>query len=152
MSADDVTLAEARVAEARARLDGTVERLQTELEPRRLARVALAEVTDGGERVARVGADAARRNPGLLAGGAGLLAAVVVGRGIALVPEGRRLAIFDLEESTKPRAAGLARGYGLTLVRRVVERLGGSAAVEASPLGGARFTATLPVARREVPA
>ncbi|MDR6789611.1 hypothetical protein J2Y58_002984 [Sphingomonas sp. BE138] len=83
MSADDVTLAEARVAEARARLDGTVERLQTELEPRRLARVALAEVTDGGERVARVGADAARRNPGLLAGGAGLLAAVVVGRGIA---------------------------------------------------------------------
>lgn len=83
MSAEDVTLAEARAAEARRRLDGTVGRLQHELEPRRLARVALAEVTEGGERVARAGADVARRNPGVLAGGATLLAALVTGRGIA---------------------------------------------------------------------
>ncbi|MBO1769652.1 sensor histidine kinase [Agrococcus sp. TF02-05] len=83
---------------------------------------------------------------------AGRVVTIVVDDDGPGVPEGRRAAIFDLEESTKPRAAGLARGYGLTLVRRVVERLGGSAAVEASPLGGARFTATLPVARREVPA
>lgn len=83
MTAADVTLAEARAAEARRRLDGTVERLQTELEPRRLARIALAEVTEGGERVARAGADVARRNPGVLAGGATLLVALVAGRQVA---------------------------------------------------------------------
>lgn len=83
MSAENVALAEARASEARRRLDGTVERLQTELEPRRLARVALAEVTEGGERVARAGADVARRNPGVLAGGATLLVALVTGRQIA---------------------------------------------------------------------
>ncbi|RZU65734.1 two-component system CitB family sensor kinase [Microterricola gilva] len=32
------------------------------------------------------------------------------------------------------------RGIGLTIVRRVAERLGGSATVSASPLGGARFS------------
>lgn len=83
MTAADVTLAEARVAEARQRLDGTVERLQTELEPRRLARVALAEVTGGGERAVRVGTEVARRNPGVLAGSATLLFALVTGRQVA---------------------------------------------------------------------
>ncbi|GEK79898.1 histidine kinase [Agrococcus baldri] len=58
----------------------------------------------------------------------------------------QREAIFRTEVSTKQRPGGLARGYGLTLVRRVAERLGGSAGVEASPLGGARFVARLPVA------
>ncbi|MGY3128041.1 two-component system CitB family sensor kinase [Agrococcus sp. UYP33] len=61
------------------------------------------------------------------------------------VPEAQRDAIFDIEVSTKSHVAGLARGYGLTLVRRVAERLGGSAHVEPSPLGGARFVARLPV-------
>ncbi len=61
------------------------------------------------------------------------------------VPEAERAAIFDLEVSTKAHASGLARGYGHTLVRRVVERLGGEVRVERSPLGGARFVATLPV-------
>ncbi|WP_306232397.1 sensor histidine kinase [Agrococcus beijingensis] len=62
------------------------------------------------------------------------------------VPPERRGAIFDAEVSTKAHPAGLARGYGLTLVRRVAERLGGTASVEASPLGGARFVARLPAA------
>ncbi|WP_159433604.1 ATP-binding protein [Agrococcus sp. Marseille-P2731] len=62
------------------------------------------------------------------------------------VPEELRDSIFDVEFSTKQRPAGGARGYGLTLVRRVAERLGGSATVERSPLGGARFIARLPVA------
>ncbi len=61
------------------------------------------------------------------------------------VPAEQRAAIFDHQVSTKQRPGGLARGYGLTLVRRVAERLGGSATVEASPLGGARFVARLPV-------
>jgi two-component system CitB family sensor kinase len=61
------------------------------------------------------------------------------------VPEEQRNAIFDIEVSSKSHPAGLARGYGLTLVRRVAERLGGEARVEDSPLGGARFVARLPV-------
>ncbi len=83
MSAHDVALAEARAAEARQRLDGTVERLQAELEPRKLARTALAEVTDSGERVARASANAARRNPGALAGAATLFVALLARKRIA---------------------------------------------------------------------
>ncbi|MGM1028681.1 MAG: ATP-binding protein [Actinomycetota bacterium] len=66
------------------------------------------------------------------------------------VPEPQRDAIFDIEVSTKSHAAGLARGYGLTLVRRIAERLGGETRVEDSPLGGARFIARLPVVPSEV--
>lgn len=62
------------------------------------------------------------------------------------VPLALRDSIFDAAFSTKQRPAGSARGYGLTLVRRVAERLGGTAVVEASRLGGARFVASLPVA------
>ncbi len=66
------------------------------------------------------------------------------------VLESQRDAIFEIEVSTKSHVAGLARGYGLTLVRRVAERLGGSAHVEPSPIGGARFVARLPVVPSEV--
>ncbi|WP_405216083.1 ATP-binding protein [Agrococcus sp. Ld7] len=62
------------------------------------------------------------------------------------VPQSLHDSIFDAAFSTKQRPAGAARGYGLTLVRRVAERLGGTATVGASRLGGARFVATLPVA------
>ncbi|WP_346986735.1 ATP-binding protein [Agrococcus sp. ARC_14] len=61
-----------------------------------------------------------------------------------------RESIFDVEVSTKQRPGSHSRGYGLTLVRRVAQRLGGSAIVEASPLGGARFIATLPVVESTV--
>lgn len=103
MTATDVTLAEARAAEARRRLDGTVERLQAELEPRRLARVALAEVTDGGERVARAGAEAARRNPGALAGAATLLVALIARKRIASVFKKKRHDTVPIpQDSAKP--------------------------------------------------
>lgn len=59
------------------------------------------------------------------------------------VPVAERGAIFELGHSSK--GEGRARGYGLTLVRRVVARLGGDVRVEDSELGGARLTVTLPV-------
>ena len=49
--------------------------------------------------------------------------------------------IFDHGWSTKDAAAG-GRGYGLALVRQVVESLGGD--VEVAPGAGAVFTVTLP--------
>lgn len=75
MTAHEVTLAEARAAAARDRLNGTAKRLQHQLEPHRLARNALDQVTDGGEQLARAGADAARRNPATVAGAATMLVA-----------------------------------------------------------------------------
>lgn len=56
--------------------------------------------------------------------------------------------VFDLAESSKRPAGGLPRGYGLTLVRRVVDRLNGSVLIDDSPMGGARFTVTLPTSTR----
>ncbi|WP_347754423.1 sensor histidine kinase [Agrococcus sp. ProA11] len=81
-------------------------------------------------------------------------AATVAGRTVTIavdddgagVPPALRESIFDAAFSTKQRPLGSARGYGLTLVRRVAERLGGAAVVGMSRLGGARFVATLPVA------
>lgn len=70
------------------------------------------------------------------------------GRG---VPLEHRDAIFDVEVSTKHRPGGQVRGYGLTLVRRVAQRLGGAATAEFSPLGGARFVVRLPVAPSPAP-
>lgn len=88
----------------------------------------------------RVGADAgAARRP------RGRVVTITVDDDGPGVPLEQREAIFDLEVSSKARPGGLPRGYGLTLVRRVAERLGGSASVGESPLGGARFTAHLPV-------
>jgi DNA-binding IclR family transcriptional regulator len=83
MSGVDVTAAEARAAEARARLNGTVEALQAELEPRRLVSVAKAEVLGGGHRAARASMDAARRNPAAVAGAGTLLLAFLNRKRIA---------------------------------------------------------------------
>ncbi len=67
------------------------------------------------------------------------------------VPEDRRDAIFEPDVSGKAPTPGKARrGIGLTIVRRVASRLGGSAAVDASPAGGARFVVMLPWSRAEV--
>ncbi|MBW6526633.1 DUF3618 domain-containing protein [Sphingomonas sp. RHCKR7] len=83
MSGADVTAAAARAAEARARLNGTVGALQAELEPRRLASVAKAEVLDGGNRAARAGLEAARRNPAAVAGAGAVLLAFLNRKRIA---------------------------------------------------------------------
>ena len=61
------------------------------------------------------------------------------------VPVDRRAAIFEPDVSDKSAAPGKARrGIGLTIVTRIADRLGGSAVVDASPTGGARFTVRLP--------
>lgn len=60
------------------------------------------------------------------------------------VPVAERGSVFSLEHSSKATTGGLPRGYGLTLVTRVTGRLGGGVEVDDSPLGGARFVATIP--------
>ena len=60
------------------------------------------------------------------------------------VPVAERASVFSLEHSSKGDGSSLPRGYGLTLVERVVHRVGGGVSVTDSPLGGARFTVTLP--------
>jgi two-component system CitB family sensor kinase len=61
------------------------------------------------------------------------------------VPAERRTEIFEPDVSGKSPAPGKARrGIGLTIVQRVSARLGGTAAVDDSPMGGARFTVRLP--------
>lgn len=59
------------------------------------------------------------------------------------IPAERRARVFTLGYSTK--GASGQRGYGLTLVARVVERSGGRITVSESPSGGARFAVVLPV-------
>ena len=69
------------------------------------------------------------------------------------IPAERRDAIFEPDVSDKSPTSGKARrGIGLTIVKRVAERLGGAATVETSPAGGARFTVRLPWAPAPHPA
>ncbi|MFJ8001945.1 ATP-binding protein [Streptomyces sp. NPDC096310] len=65
------------------------------------------------------------------------------------VPEDRRELVFTEGWSTKQPPAHGRRGLGLALVRRLAERQGGSARVEAAADGGARFTVVLPEALTE---
>lgn len=64
------------------------------------------------------------------------------------VPEDARDKVFADGWSTKQPAGHRRRGLGLSLVRRLAERHGGSAAVSARPGGGAVFTVVLPEALR----
>jgi two-component system CitB family sensor kinase len=64
------------------------------------------------------------------------------GPGIA---SGERDRIFEPGYSTKPTAGAGARGVGLSLVKRLVERRGGSIRVSDAPQGGALFEVRLPV-------
>lgn len=59
------------------------------------------------------------------------------------VPLEDRESIFTPGVSSK--ASPTPRGFGLSLVRRISERLGGGVAVSDGPLGGARFVAHIPL-------
>lgn len=60
--------AEAEALATRTRLNATLETLQARLEPRRLARETVRDVTDAGSAAARRSVKVAQRNPGALAG------------------------------------------------------------------------------------
>ncbi|MEW2265713.1 ATP-binding protein [Streptomyces sp. NPDC047853] len=62
------------------------------------------------------------------------------------VPADQRELVFTAGWSTKERPAHRQRGIGLSLVRRLAERQGGSATVEAAYGGGAEFVVVLPEA------
>jgi two-component system, CitB family, sensor kinase len=68
------------------------------------------------------------------------------------VPAELREQIFEPGYSTKPPPAVGGRGVGLSLVRRMLERRGGSIAVTDLPGGGAEFVAVMPEAVRPLPA
>lgn len=66
------------------------------------------------------------------------------------VPVGERDRVFDRFvrlDSSRERASG-GSGLGLAIVREIVTGHGGTVEVDRSPWGGARFTISLPVARR----
>ncbi|MEV5079855.1 ATP-binding protein [Streptomyces sp. NPDC093064] len=65
------------------------------------------------------------------------------------VPAGRRDLIFTEGWSTKQPPAHGRRGIGLSLVRRLAERQGGTVAVGEAHGGGAEFTVVLPEALTE---
>jgi two-component system CitB family sensor kinase len=67
------------------------------------------------------------------------------------IPEEHRELIFTDGWSTKEPPAHRERGIGLSLVRRLAERQGGSATVDEAGSGGAEFTIVLPDALEPEP-
>ncbi len=63
------------------------------------------------------------------------------GLGIA---QGQRAEVFEPFKRLASDSSYPGAGLGLALVRRISRRLGGTVAISTSPLGGARFTMTLP--------
>ena len=86
----DLHRAEVTAAEARRRLDRTVSQLQARLDPKLLAQ----EAKDRGTAVALAGADTAKRNPGVVAGAAGVL--------VLFLARGRIAAALRRRRARKP--------------------------------------------------
>lgn len=83
MTPADVALAEARAAEARARLNGTVHALQAQLDPGVLADRAKQRVVDGGLRAADASIAVTERNPRIVMGALGLAAVLLLRKPVA---------------------------------------------------------------------
>jgi two-component system CitB family sensor kinase len=79
----------------------------------------------------------------------GALVIRVADSGTGVAPHAREK-IFEPGFSTKPPPAIGERGVGLSLVRRMLERRGGSIEVTDAPGGGALFVARLPDATRSI--
>lgn len=105
----DVAVAQARAAAARAQLNVTVERLQARLEPAVLARNAVETVSGGGQRALAASRGVARRNPAVLAGAAALIGLLLVRKPLA-----RRL----FGRSDEPAAARRVRIHKADPLRR----------------------------------
>jgi PAS domain S-box-containing protein len=69
---------------------------------------------------------------------------VVADRGIG-IPDGEKARVFESFYRARPVDYG-GTGLGLAICRRIVERHGGSIAVQDNPGGGTRFCVTLPLA------
>jgi len=85
----DVVAAEARATAARERLNGTVEQLQVQLAPKKLAREAVDSATEGAQSMARASIKTAMRNPSTVTGGAAVLILILCRR-----PLGRALGLI----------------------------------------------------------
>lgn len=79
----DVAAAQARAEVARQRLTSTVETLQAQLAPERIARRAVSEVSESGSRAAQASVTVARRNPVAVVGAAAVLLAALNRKRIA---------------------------------------------------------------------
>ena len=60
------------------------------------------------------------------------------------IPSEQRRQVFEPFKRLQSDSSYPGAGLGLALVRRISRRLGGEVAISTSPLGGARFTMTLP--------
>ncbi|WP_298669978.1 DUF3618 domain-containing protein [uncultured Sphingomonas sp.] len=90
--------AEARAADARARMTATLGALQTRLAPRNVAQEAIGRINDTGARALDAGVVAAKRHPGKIAGGIALLAAFLGRRHIAMLIDTARKSRRDREK------------------------------------------------------
>jgi two-component system CitB family sensor kinase len=120
-------------------------RLAAELVDPRAVLTVIGNLVDNAIDAAREGAaEPPWVEVGLRLDGDALLAVRVEDAGPGVPPELRE-AVFEPGWSTKPAAEIGARGVGLSLVRRLVERRGGGVEVRTGRAGGAVFEVRMPV-------
>jgi two-component system CitB family sensor kinase len=123
-------------------------RLEGELTDAPAVVTVLGNLLDNALDAARAG----ERTPawvelGLLTEPDGMLVIHVTDSGLGVAPDARDR-IFESGYSTKPRGVIGERGVGLPLIRKTLERRGGTVSVGEAAGGGARFEARLPDALR----